>query len=230
LSSKYGCILAYIDIGNFIENDNFIIEGTATASMYSDSTGMRRQSVIDINQPADVAVLGIDEALFKDYDLGFYEAQDFWVFLGESDQYFGNEGFAYLPRFFDYYARNLHRKTTRGVVNDFLIAEKGHGLGSTYFDFAKNHFFERQVLLGGSNKGVNDPLPGAFPCGFDYRDAKGTVLINRHQRVDYAWPNNFQQGNSLKPLSSMVYRFQVREGGNDITVQALGGKRKLSTY
>ena len=219
--------LAYIDIGYFIDNDNFIIEGTATAAMFSDNSGMRRQSVIDESQPADVAVLGIDEALFKEYDLGFYEAQDFWVFLGESDHYFGSEGFAYLPRFFDYYARHFEGKTTHDVVNNFLIAEKGHGLGGTYFNFAKNHFFERKVVLGGSNKGVNDPLPGAFPCDFDYRNTKGTVLINRHQRVEYSWPNDFQQVNSLKPLSSVVYRFNMQEGGRDITIQASGNSNAL---
>ena len=214
--------LAYLDIGYFTHNDNFVIEGTATAAMFSDNTVMRRQSVIDVSQPADVSVLGIDEALFKDYDLGFYEAQDFWVFLGESDHYFGSEGFAYLPRFFEYYGRNYQGKTTHGVLNDFLIAEKGHGLGGTYFNFAKNHFFERQVLLGGSNKAVNDPLPGASPCDFDYRNPKGTVLITSQQRIDYAWPNNFQKVNSLKPLSSKVYRFNVLEGGSDITIQASG--------
>ena len=219
--------LAYLDIGYYVDNDNFVIEGTATASMFSDRFAMRRQSVIDTSQPADVQVLGIDEALFKENGTGFYEAQDFWVFLGESDHYFGSEGFSYLPRFFEYYARNFQGKTTHGVLNDFLIAEKGHGLGGTYFSFAKNHFFERQVLLGGSNKGVNDPLPGASPCDFDYRNPKGTVLINRKQRVEYTWPNDFQELNSLKPLSSMVYRFHVLEGGSDITIQASGNSNAL---
>lgn len=214
--------LAYLDIGYFTHNDNFVIEGTATAAMFSDHVAMRRQSVIDTSQSADVAVLGIDEALFRENNAGFYEAQDLWVFLGESDHYFGHEGFAYLPRFFDFYARHYQGRTTHDVVSAFLVQEKGHGLGGAYFNFAKNHFFERKVLLGGSNKAVNDPLPGASPCDFDYRNPKGTVLINRNQRVDYAWPNNFQQVNSLKPLSSMVYRFQVQEGGSNITIQASG--------
>ncbi len=220
--------LAYLDIGYQVDNDNFVIEGTATAAMFSDSVAMRRQSVIDPSQAADVAVLGIDQALFRE-NTGFYEAQDFWVFLGESNHYFGNEGFAYLPRFFEFYARHFHGKTTHSVVNDFLIQETGYGLGSAYFNFAKNHFFERNVALGGSNRAVHDVLPGAHPCDFDYRNPKGTVLINRQQRVDYVWPSNFQQLNSLEPLSSMVYRFHVREGSNinNIMVQAQGNHADL---
>lgn len=183
--------------------EGWLIEGTAAASENSRATMAR-----DTGRPLHT----VGNSLLEDRGLTEYRAQDYWVYLGLEL----NQGFDYLIPIFEQGASVSAVATA--LQNDFSPAVD---LGDSYWAWAKNQAFEKQIDLGGNVLGA--------PCVLN-------TAVTSPQPVTYN-PVNTPADSTfhLNPLDATVIRYSFPSFADadyetDVWVNGTGANYKVKFY
>jgi hypothetical protein len=194
--------------------DDWVMEGTATAAVSSD-TEMHRAALPGLNYQLRVVDVPLGQQVREGGTLEGaypYEAQDFWVYLLHSGDRNANLGT--LASFFE-----LGLST--GSVAERL-ASNDHGLllfrslGEEYWAWVKNQVMEKMVPL------QSLPPPGnglANPCQLE------PALLGRTETspANISWPAANEAIVSLLHLEAKLVKIEVTETSGFVTVLAENG-------
>src|SRR5262249_3093003 len=121
-----------------LENDGWIVEGTAAAAEDSAETMTRSCVLKRLLHPINVALTASHLAGDPDPHWIEYRTQDFWVYFGLKN----NLGLDYLKPLFELGA-------TPAAADQFFISKHGTSLGAEYWSWVKNHAMEKTIDFDG---------------------------------------------------------------------------------
>lgn len=184
---------AFSEYANCDEKVWDLLEGTANLAAGALRPAERRASIAPLS--INYSLLSEDQThiSYADSSWAKYQTQDFWAFLGLEMEAFISIGDSFLVELFRSGGNREEIKTW--VENDFAFPD----LSTAYWEWIKNHSFEKQVIIGENSLGENVPLG-------DPNEWSGHGFIDF---LDFDPVNSTVAGDddtfTLEPLSGRVY-------------------------